>query len=242
MNGHLYACLPLAWGAHLFNSEKKESVTDGGGAEASPLEGLSVLLKGSSLWWGKTLSSCEQGLVTEGLLRAPAAHDRGKLCCLKSGPRALQPDTGSLHWIDNLCLSGLAVQSAGSDDLSLFPLSLSFLSFTTSLSQSASLDLFLYICLTVCFCLCIYVCFFLRWFRTWELGENSRIVELLEILDPFITKWDYLILLLLTHRFYQFIHSFIQLTFTEAPLWSRHCVKAGYSAHHWHSPISLKLP
>lgn len=127
------------------------------------LDGMSILLKGSSFDKGRpSLSSHEQGLETKGLLRVPcpAAHNRGKHCCQIMGLPTPQPDTAHLLWVDNVCLSGLAVQWVGSDHLSLFSLSSSFLSDANSLSQplsiwpSGTISLCVSVSLSVCLCVC----------------------------------------------------------------------------------------
>lgn len=139
---------------------------------------MPLLLKGSSFDKGRpSLSSHEQGLETKGLLRVPcpAAHNRGKPCCQIMGPPTPQPDTAHLLWVDNVCLSGLAVQWVGPDHLSLFPLSSSFLSDANSLSQSLSIWPSGTNYLAVCFCLslCVSVCvFFSGGLELGELGEN----------------------------------------------------------------------
>lgn len=129
------------------------------------------------------------------------------------------PSTGLIM---SACLAWLSSRLG----LTICPCSLSlpcsFLSDAYSLSQSASFNLSLWICLTVCFCLSlclhVYVCVFLSWFGTWGIRRKC------DICNPFITKWDYLILLLFTHMFCQFIHLFVQLTFTEGLLGSRYLV------------------
>lgn len=57
------------------------------------------------------LSSCERGLVTEGLLRVPCpeAHGGGNIAAKLVVLVLHSQRLASLRWFDNLCLSGLVV-------------------------------------------------------------------------------------------------------------------------------------